>query len=120
MVSNAPLFLALAPPHPTPLTSTAGQATNFAWCNIAVRDDQERAVVLASMNLWSNVVQAWYSIVFCECQRESGATEEHLLMPFVSPSPFHGRPSLSHGLDRHNRRRLPDRRDCTRHETPRL
>lgn len=44
----------------------AGQATNFAWCNTAVVDDQERAVVLASMNLWSNVVQAWYSIVFCE------------------------------------------------------
>ena len=42
----------------------AGQATNFAWCNTAVVDDQERAVVLASMNLWSNVIQAWYSIVF--------------------------------------------------------
>ncbi|UZJ53326.1 hypothetical protein CBS101457_002646 [Exobasidium rhododendri] len=42
----------------------AGQATNFAWCNTVVLDDQERAVVLASMNMWSNVVQAWYSIVF--------------------------------------------------------
>lgn len=27
-------------------------------------DDQERAVVIASMNLWSNVVQAWWSITF--------------------------------------------------------
>lgn len=43
----------------------AGQATNFVWCNLAVRDDdQERAVVLASMNMWSNVLTAWFPLVF--------------------------------------------------------
>lgn len=43
----------------------AGQASNFAWANIVcAADEQERAVVIASMNLWSNVVQAWWSIVF--------------------------------------------------------
>ncbi|PWN53439.1 MFS general substrate transporter [Violaceomyces palustris] len=42
----------------------AGQATNFAWANIVCRhDDQERAVVLYSMNMWSNVVIAWWGIV---------------------------------------------------------
>lgn len=46
--------------------SAAGQATNFARCNTVILDDQERAVVIASMNMWSNVIQAWYSIVFCE------------------------------------------------------
>lgn len=40
-----------------------GQSTNFVWCNLVVRnDDQERAVTLASMNLFSNVMQAWWSI----------------------------------------------------------
>lgn len=43
----------------------AGQASNFAWANVVcAADEQERAVVIASMNLWSNVVQAWWSIVF--------------------------------------------------------
>jgi len=45
--------------------SYAGQATTFAWANqICADDDQERAVVLASMNMWNNVVNAWWSIVF--------------------------------------------------------
>ncbi|PWN27017.1 MFS general substrate transporter [Jaminaea rosea] len=43
----------------------AGQATNFSWANIVCAgDEQERAVVLASMNMWSSTVQAWWSIVF--------------------------------------------------------
>lgn len=43
----------------------AGQATNFVWCNLATRDDDQlRAVTLASMNMWSNVMQAWFPIVF--------------------------------------------------------
>lgn len=43
----------------------AGQATNFVWCNLLTRDDdQVRAVTLASMNLWSNVMQAWFPLVF--------------------------------------------------------
>ncbi|CAD6964057.1 unnamed protein product [Tilletia controversa] len=42
----------------------AGQGSNFAWANDVMRDDdQERATVLASMNLWSNVVNSWWSIV---------------------------------------------------------
>ena len=31
-------------------------------------------MVLASMNLWSNVIQAWYSIVFCEQPCRHAAT----------------------------------------------
>ncbi|TFY50312.1 hypothetical protein EVJ58_g11101, partial [Rhodofomes roseus] len=45
--------------------SYAGQATTFAWANqICADDDQERAVVLASMNMWNNVVNAWWQLVF--------------------------------------------------------
>ncbi|KAF5363442.1 hypothetical protein D9756_000520 [Leucocoprinus leucothites] len=45
--------------------SYAGQATTFAWANeICADDDHERSVVLASMNMWNNVVNAWWSIVF--------------------------------------------------------
>ncbi|KJA30072.1 hypothetical protein HYPSUDRAFT_125890 [Hypholoma sublateritium FD-334 SS-4] len=45
--------------------SYAGQATTFAWANqICADDDQERAIVLASMNMWNNAVNAWWSIVF--------------------------------------------------------
>jgi len=45
--------------------SFAGQATTFAWANeICADDDQERSVVLASMNMWNNVVNAWWTIVF--------------------------------------------------------
>ncbi|KAF7776056.1 hypothetical protein Agabi119p4_4449 [Agaricus bisporus var. burnettii] len=45
--------------------SYAGQATTFAWANeICADDDQERSVVLASMNMWNNVINAWWSIVF--------------------------------------------------------
>ncbi|KAF8306761.1 MFS general substrate transporter [Clavulina sp. PMI_390] len=43
----------------------AGQATNFAWANAACKDDdQMRAVVIASMNMWSNVLAAWWGLVF--------------------------------------------------------
>ncbi|CDU23360.1 probable FEN2-Pantothenate permease [Sporisorium scitamineum] len=42
-----------------------GQATNFAWANIVCRqDDQERAMVLAGMNVLSNIVNSWWSITF--------------------------------------------------------
>ncbi|KAF9451620.1 MFS general substrate transporter [Macrolepiota fuliginosa MF-IS2] len=45
--------------------SYAGQATTFAWANeICADDDQERSVVLASMNMWNNVINAWWTIVF--------------------------------------------------------
>ncbi|KAI0033790.1 MFS general substrate transporter [Vararia minispora EC-137] len=44
--------------------SYAGQATTFAWANqICADDDQERAIVLASMNMWNNVINAWWPIV---------------------------------------------------------
>ncbi|THV08700.1 MFS general substrate transporter [Dendrothele bispora CBS 962.96] len=43
----------------------SGQATTFAWANqICADDDQERAIVLASMNMWNNVVNAWWPLVF--------------------------------------------------------
>ncbi|KAI0265164.1 MFS general substrate transporter [Gloeopeniophorella convolvens] len=43
----------------------AGQATTFAWANqICADDQQERALVLASMNMWNNVVNAWWPLVF--------------------------------------------------------
>ncbi|KAF4122165.1 MFS transporter, ACS family, pantothenate transporter, partial [Geosmithia morbida] len=44
----------------------ACQATFFAWCNDTMRfeDGLFRAVVLAGMNLGSNAVNAWWSIVF--------------------------------------------------------
>jgi len=43
----------------------SGQATTFAWANqICEDDDQERAIVLASMNMWNNVVNAWWPLIF--------------------------------------------------------
>ena len=44
----------------------ACQATFFAWANDAMRFEEEmlRAVVLAGMNLGSNAVNAWWSILF--------------------------------------------------------
>ncbi|GAA5903175.1 hypothetical protein JCM8208_002228 [Rhodotorula glutinis] len=45
--------------------SYAGQASNFAWANDLCRhDNEERAIVLASMNMWSNAFNAWWSILF--------------------------------------------------------
>ncbi|KAG2751526.1 MFS general substrate transporter [Suillus brevipes Sb2] len=45
--------------------SYAGQATTFAWANQICADDyQERAVVLASMNMWNNAVNAWWPLLF--------------------------------------------------------
>jgi ACS family pantothenate transporter-like MFS transporter len=44
----------------------ACQATFFAWCNDSMRFQEHvfRAVVLAGMNVGSNAVNAWWSIVF--------------------------------------------------------
>lgn len=44
----------------------ACQATFFAWCNDAMRYETSafRGVVLAGMNLGSNAVNAWWSILF--------------------------------------------------------
>ncbi|KAJ8108635.1 hypothetical protein ONZ43_g6366 [Nemania bipapillata] len=44
----------------------ACQATFFAWANDALRYEEHmfRAIVLAGMNLGSNVINAWWSIVF--------------------------------------------------------
>lgn len=43
----------------------AGQAVFFAWANVVCHEDlQERAVVLASMNMLSGAVNAWWSLVF--------------------------------------------------------
>lgn len=47
-------------------TVYACQATFFAWCNDAMRFEEGvfRGVVLAGMNLGSNAVNAWWSIIF--------------------------------------------------------
>jgi ACS family pantothenate transporter-like MFS transporter len=44
----------------------ACQATFFAWANDAMRyeEDSLRAIVIASMNMGSNVINAWWQIVF--------------------------------------------------------
>ncbi|KAI5851001.1 major facilitator superfamily domain-containing protein [Tricharina praecox] len=43
----------------------AVQAAFFAWANVICHNDnEERAIVLASMNLLSNAVNAWWAIVF--------------------------------------------------------
>jgi ACS family pantothenate transporter-like MFS transporter len=44
----------------------ACQATFFAWCNDSMRheDPMYRAVVLAGMNVGSNAVNAWWSLIF--------------------------------------------------------
>ncbi|GAA6006470.1 hypothetical protein JCM10207_004944 [Rhodosporidiobolus poonsookiae] len=45
--------------------SYAGQASNFSWANDIARDDeQERSIILASMNMWSSAFNTWWSIVF--------------------------------------------------------
>ncbi|CCK69205.1 Fen2p KNAG_0C00920 [Huiozyma naganishii CBS 8797] len=45
--------------------SYAGQAVFFAWANVICHGDlQERAIVLASMNMFSGAVNAWWSILF--------------------------------------------------------
>ncbi|KYK54363.1 hypothetical protein DCS_06321 [Drechmeria coniospora] len=51
-------------------TVYACQATFFAWCNDAMRYEEDvfRAVVLAGMNLGSNAVNSWWSIVFYGAQ----------------------------------------------------
>ncbi|KAL2823255.1 major facilitator superfamily domain-containing protein [Aspergillus cavernicola] len=44
----------------------ACQATFFAWCNDAMRykDERLRSVVIASMNMGSGAVNAWWSLIF--------------------------------------------------------
>ncbi|QLL30375.1 hypothetical protein HG536_0A01920 [Torulaspora globosa] len=43
----------------------AGQAVFFAWANVVCHADlQERAIVLASMNMFSGAVNAWWSLLF--------------------------------------------------------
>ncbi|GAA6032914.1 hypothetical protein JCM8097_000046 [Rhodosporidiobolus ruineniae] len=45
--------------------SFAGQMSNFSWANeIAVDDEQERSVLLASMNVISYAFNAWFQPVF--------------------------------------------------------
>ncbi|KAF8001105.1 hypothetical protein HF325_004894 [Metschnikowia pulcherrima] len=45
--------------------SYAGQPVFFSWANVVTYNDvQERAVVLASMNMFSGAVNAWWSLVF--------------------------------------------------------
>ncbi|GME80345.1 unnamed protein product [Ambrosiozyma monospora] len=56
-----PVFIA----HILAGTSYSGQAIYFAWCNVVCSNDlEERAITLASMNMFSSVVNSWWSIVF--------------------------------------------------------
>lgn len=70
----------------------ACQATFFAWCNDAMRyqDHMFRAVVLAGMNLGSNVFNAWWSIVFY------GASMAPWFIVSYHPLPPLPRASLDH------------------------
>ncbi|KAI5956875.1 hypothetical protein KGF54_000493 [Candida jiufengensis] len=46
-------------------TAFAAQTVFFAYANVICHNDlQERAIVLASMNMFSNAVNAWWSILF--------------------------------------------------------
>ncbi|SCU99563.1 LAME_0G03774g1_1 [Lachancea meyersii CBS 8951] len=43
----------------------AAQAVFFSWANVVCQNDlQERAIVLASMNMFSGAVNAWWSLLF--------------------------------------------------------
>ncbi|SCV03375.1 LANO_0G03752g1_1 [Lachancea nothofagi CBS 11611] len=43
----------------------AAQAIFFSWANVVCQSDlQERAIVLASMNMFSGAVNAWWSLIF--------------------------------------------------------
>lgn len=45
--------------------SYAGQTVFFGWANVVTQNDiQLRAIVLASMNMFSSAVNAWWSIIF--------------------------------------------------------
>ncbi|GAA5825688.1 hypothetical protein JCM11251_000337 [Rhodosporidiobolus azoricus] len=45
--------------------SFAGQMSNFTWCNeIVVGDDEERGIVLATMNVIAYAFNAWFQPVF--------------------------------------------------------
>lgn len=45
--------------------SYSGQATFFAWANKVTQHDlEERAIILASMNMFSGLVNLWWSILF--------------------------------------------------------
>lgn len=45
--------------------SFAGQSTFFAWANVVCYNDlEERAIILASMNMFSNAVNAWWPLIF--------------------------------------------------------
>ncbi|THG95512.1 hypothetical protein EW026_g6158 [Hermanssonia centrifuga] len=49
----------------SPGPATPDKLPLFAWANqICADDDQERGIVLASMNMWNNVINAWWPLVF--------------------------------------------------------
>ncbi|KAF2713667.1 MFS general substrate transporter [Pleomassaria siparia CBS 279.74] len=64
----------------------ACQATFFAWANDVLRyeDDSLRAVIIASMNMGSNAINAWWSIVFYGANFAPGFTRGMWAMIAVS------------------------------------
>lgn len=67
----------------------ACQATFFAWCNDAMRYEEPvfRGVVLAGMNVGSNAVNAWWSIIFYGASMAPWFNVSILLSPPWLPIP---------------------------------
>ncbi|KAF2661865.1 pantothenate transporter-like protein [Lophiostoma macrostomum CBS 122681] len=64
----------------------ACQATFFAWANDVLRHEEDslRAVVIASMNMGSNAINAWWSIVFYSADLAPQFTRGMIAMIAVS------------------------------------
>ncbi|KAK6203330.1 pantothenate transporter FEN2 [Scheffersomyces amazonensis] len=63
----------------------AGQTAYFAWANVVCANDlQERSIVLASMNMFSNAVNAWWSIVFYGADTAPRFTKGMIAMIFTA------------------------------------
>jgi ACS family pantothenate transporter-like MFS transporter len=117
--------------------SYAGQATTFAWANeICFDDNQERGIVLASMNMWNNVINAWWSIVFYPATDAPHFTKGMIALISVSVATLvitfivlwfankelkeTGRRSLGDHSEKMsvNRSQAPENTDQTKHSTP--
>ncbi|GKT92093.1 major facilitator superfamily transporter [Colletotrichum tofieldiae] len=66
----------------------ACQATFFAWCNDAMRYEEGvfRGVVLAGMNLGSNAINAWWSIIFYGASMARGLLVQRGMWAMIASS----------------------------------
>ncbi|GAW22998.1 hypothetical protein ANO14919_125450 [Xylariales sp. No.14919] len=85
----------------------ACQATFFAWANDALRYEEHmfRAIVLAGMNLGSNVINAWWTIVFYGASMAPWFTRGMWAMIAVSIALVIWTGGLSYFTARHERMR---------------